>query len=104
MRNEPVVTGFASLNVLVAAAIGLAQTFGWIDWSTDQIAAIIGLVTALSAVIAPLIRKKVITINQFQQEVSDISDEAFSAGFNRGLFMPVPEDAEEWLKHNAPGS
>lgn len=45
IEQEPV-RFWAAVTALVAAGIAVAQLFGWIDWTSDQIAGIMGLVAA----------------------------------------------------------
>ncbi len=56
--TEPVAIGGA-IQAALSALIALAIGFEWVDWSTDQVALIIGCYTALSLVVTSVQRSKV---------------------------------------------
>lgn len=56
--REPVAIG-AAIQVLISAAIALAVGFGWVSWSTDQIALILGVYAAAQLVVGAVQRSKV---------------------------------------------
>lgn len=58
MHTEPVATG-ASIQILLTALIALALGFGWVSWTTDQTALILGVYAATQAVIGALQRSRV---------------------------------------------
>lgn len=89
--------GFVGLDGLVAAGLAAAVSLGWLDWSAEQVAAVVGFVAALSAVVAGVVRRFVTPASRVEGLLSDASDEGFVTGFELGLFTPVPKDAGEWL-------
>ncbi len=56
--EEPVALG-GTIQGALAALIALALGFGWVDWSQDQVALILGAYTALVAVVTTVQRSKV---------------------------------------------
>lgn len=56
--NEPVALGGA-IQAALTALIALAIGFGWVSWSTDQVALILGVYTAFSLVVTAAQRSKV---------------------------------------------
>jgi len=56
--TEPVAVGGA-LQVLISALIALALGFGWVAWSTDQVALILAVYAAAQVAIAAAQRSKV---------------------------------------------
>lgn len=56
--REPVAIG-AAIQVLLTAVIALAVGFGWVSWSTDQIALILGVYAAVQLVVGAVQRSKV---------------------------------------------
>lgn len=57
--REPVAIGVGSLAVLIDLGIAMATSLDWVDLTTEQSAAIIAFVSALSLVIGTLIRNHV---------------------------------------------
>lgn len=57
-QSEPVALA-ATIQGALSALIALALVFGWVNWSTDQIAAILAVYTALVAVLAGVTRSRV---------------------------------------------
>jgi hypothetical protein len=62
ITKEPVAVALVGLDGLVAAGLALAQTFGLLDWTPAQVGAAVGLVTAVVAVVAPLLRSRVVPL------------------------------------------
>ena len=58
MKTEPVALA-GTIQGALSALIALALVFGWVDWSTDQIAAILAVYTTFVAVITGVVRSKV---------------------------------------------
>lgn len=56
--NEPVALA-GTIQGALSALIALALVFGWVDWSQDQIAAILTAYTALVAVLTGVVRGRV---------------------------------------------
>ena len=59
MRTEPVIAGLVGLDAAVAAVLSAAVALGWLDLTGEQLAAIIGAVTALAALVAGVVRSQV---------------------------------------------
>jgi hypothetical protein len=57
--REPVALGVGSLAVLIDLGIAMATSLDWIDLTTEQSAAIIAFVTALSVVVGVILRNHV---------------------------------------------
>lgn len=57
--REPVALGVGSLAVLIDLGIAMATSLDWIDLTTEQSAAIIAFVTALSLVVGTILRNHV---------------------------------------------
>ena len=55
---EPVALA-GTIQGLLTAVIGLALVFGWVDWSTEQIGAIVLVYTAFVGVVTAVTRSKV---------------------------------------------
>jgi hypothetical protein len=94
-EREPVAAGFVAFDGLVLSVVALGQAFGFFELSVEQNAAVFGFVGALSAVVAALVRARVVpvkTFEEFQVEAADLVDTAHVEGFNLGLFTPVPDD------------
>lgn len=94
LDREPVAVGFVGLDALVFAVLGFFQVFGWVELSAEQIAAVVALVAVGSGVLGGLIRSKVVPVEKFDffaVEAADYADEAYLAGFDLGLFTPVPD-------------
>jgi len=81
MRHEPVVTGVVGLDVAVAALLTLGVSFGWLDLSAEQAAAVVGAVAAVSAVVAGLVRARVRPV------VSSVSVEQAELWGEAGVFI-----------------
>jgi hypothetical protein len=63
VNNEPVaITG--ALHTLVLALISVLQLFGVTHWTSDQIAAVVGLYGAFIALAAVIVRSKVTPVNK----------------------------------------
>lgn len=95
LKREPVAAGFVGFDALVFAVLGFLQVFGWLELSAEQNAAVVSLVAVVSAVVASFVRSKVVpsvTFDAFKVEAADYADEAYVAGFDLGLFTPVPSD------------
>jgi predicted negative regulator of RcsB-dependent stress response len=58
MNTEPVALA-GTIQGAITALIALALVFGWVDWSDEQIAAILAAYTALVAVVTTVVRSKV---------------------------------------------
>lgn len=56
--GEPVALA-GTIQGLLTAVIGLALVFGWVDWSTEQIGAIVLVYTAFVGVVTAVTRSKV---------------------------------------------
>jgi hypothetical protein len=56
--TEPV-RGATAIQSLLTAVIGLALVFGWVNWSEEQIGAIVLVYTALVVVLGEFTRSKV---------------------------------------------
>lgn len=56
--TEPVAIGGA-VQVLLSALIALALGFGWVNWTDEQVALILGVYAAVQVVIAAVQRSKV---------------------------------------------
>jgi hypothetical protein len=82
MKREPVVMFILGFDVVMASGLAAAVALGWVDLSMEQTAAIVGFVTALSGLVAGLIRGQVVPA----VKVSEIRETAFQDG----LFTPVP--------------
>lgn len=94
LQREPVVSGFAGLSGVVAAVLSAAVALGWLDWSAEQVAAVVGVVAAVSAVLAPIVRGRVTpngTVDSLMFDAVEYADEAWAAGYESGLFTPVPD-------------
>lgn len=94
LSREPVAAGFVGLDALVFAVLGVLQVFGVVGLSAEQNAAVIGLVVVASAFFGGLIRSRVVPLEKFDffaVEAADYADEAYLAGFDLGLFTPVPD-------------
>ena len=92
--REPVVSGFAGLTGLVAAVLSAAVALGWLDWSPEQVAAVVGVISAFAAVLAPLVRKSVTpneTVSDLMTDAHEWADQAWANGYEQGLHTPVPE-------------
>ncbi len=93
--REPVVAGFAGLDVAVLSALGLLQVFGWFEFSVEQNAAVTAFVVAVSGLVAGFVRNKVMPVERFEEfrvAAVNYADEAFAAGFEDGLVSLVPDD------------
>jgi len=84
VKREPVVAGVLALDGVVAAGLAAAVTFGWLELSAEQTAAVVGFVAAVSAVVAGVVRGKV------TPDPDGVWDGGYTEGFDDGLFMPVP--------------
>lgn len=58
LSTEPVLTGNA-VPALLAAVLALLKAFNVVDFTADQLAAVLGAVTAAVAVVSVFIRSKV---------------------------------------------
>lgn len=56
--TEPVALA-GTIQGALSALIALALVFGWVDWSPEQIAAILAVYTGLVAVLTTAVRSKV---------------------------------------------
>jgi hypothetical protein len=84
--REPVLVGLVGLDAVVAAGLGLARVFGWLDWDAAQVGAVVGFVAVVSGFVGGVVRSLVIPVGT----VRPVLREAYSAGFETGLFTPVP--------------
>lgn len=57
-QTEPVALA-GTIQGALSALIALALVFGWVDWTPDQIAAILAVYTTLVAVLTGVTRSKV---------------------------------------------
>ncbi len=57
-QSEPVALA-GTIQGLLTAVIGLALVFGWVDWSTEQIGAIVLVYTAFVGVVTAITRSRV---------------------------------------------
>lgn len=57
--REPVALGVGSLAVLIDLGMVMATSLDWVDLTTEQLAAIIAFVSALSVIVGALIRDHV---------------------------------------------
>lgn len=58
MSNEPVALA-GTIQGALSALIALALVFGWVNWTDEQIAAILAVYTTLVAVLTGVARSKV---------------------------------------------
>ena len=56
--TEPVALE-GSIRALITGVIGLALAFGWVDWTEEQIGAILIAYTAVFGVVTPFVRNRV---------------------------------------------
>jgi hypothetical protein len=94
-EREPVVAGFAGLDVVVLSVLGLSQVFGLFEFSVEQNAAVTAFVVAVSGLIASFVRNRVMPVERFEEfrvAAVDYADEAFAAGFEGGLVSLIPDD------------
>ena len=79
MRTEPAraVSGAAAaVTVLVTALVAMALGFGWIEWSSEQVTLVMGVVAAVSALTVGVItRGKVWAPETVKQEQVDSFEE-----------------------------
>lgn len=87
VSREPVVAGIVGLDVAVAAVLSAAVALGWLSLSAEQVAAIVGAVAAVSALIAGVVRARVTPVGQF-----GTIDETFSVGVWAGLVEAGADD------------
>ncbi len=80
--KEPVVVSMVALDGLAAAVISLLSVFGLVDWTGEQKAAVIGVVTALSVLIGVFLRRNVVPVATHNELVAE------------ALFTPVPVEDE----------
>lgn len=60
MRTEPariISQGAATVTALVTALIALALGFGWVDWTSEQVTLIMGVLAAVSALVVGAITR-----------------------------------------------
>lgn len=74
--REPVVASVVGLDAVAVAVIAVLGEFGVVDWSVSQTAAVMGLVSAVSAVVA----RRFVTPNGTVAELVEAA--------NPGLFEP----------------
>lgn len=58
VRTEPVALA-GSIQGALTAVISLALLFGWVDWTPEQVGAIIAVYTAFVAVVTTAVRSRV---------------------------------------------
>lgn len=63
LTNEPVALG-ATINGAVSALLAALASFGVWSPTPDQVAAVLGLLTALEAVVAVVVRSKVSPVGE----------------------------------------
>jgi hypothetical protein len=94
VRREPVVAGAVGLDAVVLAGLAMAQVFGWVDFSAQQNAAVVGFLLAVSGFVTGLVRSFVVPVakfEEFQSAAVVYADDAYAAGFDLGLSTPVPD-------------
>ena len=62
MNTEPVALA-GTIQGALSALIALALVFGWVDWTDEQIAAILAVYTTLVAVLTGVARSKVTPVS-----------------------------------------
>ena len=94
MKREPVAIGFVGLDAFVFSVLGLLQVFGWVELSAEQNAAVVAFIAIGSAFLGGLVRSRVFpaaAVEAFVAEAASYADDAYLAGFDLGLFTPVPD-------------
>lgn len=106
MRDEPVVSGFVALDGLVAAVLAVLTAFGVLELSGEQLAAVLGVVVAFSAVAAKVVRGLVSP----ESRVNHVAEVMFNDGFQQGVSVGAsgfPEDlldGTDWVNWDAESS
>lgn len=87
VRTEPVVTGILGLDAAVAAVLSAVVALGVADLTPEQVAALVAVVTALSALVAPIIRSSVRPV------ATSVSVEEAEQAALAGLYVGLVESA-----------
>lgn len=98
MRREPVVVGVAALDGVLAAVVGLAVAFGWVELTGEQAAALAGVLAAVSALVAGVVRGRVSPMD-VPDPVPPVVYENGGGPFGDVVFAPGMDDevpAEGW--------